>query len=131
MSKSKPCCAALLPWLRANLGNGCTAPLTGTDAKALTAAVHIIELYSYHRQQTVLEAFGRIVECMQPHTQSLAYHAIAHVMDWGDRAEVWTLAGLPEFVPSRCAFEPKPRSEERRVGKECTSWCRSRWSPYH
>ena len=22
------------------------------------------------------------------------------------------------------------RSEERRVGKECTSWCRSRWSPY-
>ena len=21
--------------------------------------------------------------------------------------------------------------EERRVGKECTSWCRSRWSPYH
>ena len=25
----------------------------------------------------------------------------------------------------------KMRSEERRVGKECTSWCRSRWSPYH
>ena len=24
-----------------------------------------------------------------------------------------------------------PRSEERRVGKECTSVCRSRWSPYH
>ena len=23
------------------------------------------------------------------------------------------------------------RSEKRRVGKECTSWCRSRWSPYH
>ena len=23
------------------------------------------------------------------------------------------------------------RSEERRVGKECTSWCRSRWSAYH
>ena len=26
---------------------------------------------------------------------------------------------------------PGARSEERRVGKECTSWCRSRWSPYH
>ena len=26
---------------------------------------------------------------------------------------------------------PYVRSEERRVGKECTSWCRSRWSPYH
>src|SRR3546814_8858249 len=25
----------------------------------------------------------------------------------------------------------KARSEERRVGKECVSTCRSRWSPYH
>src|SRR3546814_8092921 len=25
----------------------------------------------------------------------------------------------------------QPRSEERRVGKECVSTCRSRWSPYH
>src|SRR3546814_15046863 len=26
---------------------------------------------------------------------------------------------------------PASRSEERRVGKECVSTCRSRWSPYH
>src|SRR3546814_17001294 len=26
---------------------------------------------------------------------------------------------------------PGGRSEERRVGKECVSTCRSRWSPYH
>jgi len=25
----------------------------------------------------------------------------------------------------------RERSEERRVGKECLSVCRSRWSPYH
>src|SRR3546814_12944340 len=25
----------------------------------------------------------------------------------------------------------RPRSEERRVGNECVSTCRSRWSPYH
>src|SRR3546814_15230075 len=25
----------------------------------------------------------------------------------------------------------RSRSEERRVGKECVSTCRSRWSPYH
>ena len=25
----------------------------------------------------------------------------------------------------------KTRSEERRVGKECSEPCRSRWSPYH
>src|SRR3546814_8516597 len=29
-------------------------------------------------------------------------------------------------APSRSS-----RSEERRVGKECVSTCRSRWSPYH
>src|SRR3546814_14995209 len=28
-------------------------------------------------------------------------------------------------------IEPHARSEERRVGKECVSTCRSRWSPYH
>src|SRR3546814_20040174 len=32
-----------------------------------------------------------------------------------------------EHVPPYTA----PRSEERRVGKECVSTCRSRWSPYH
>src|SRR3546814_5793462 len=29
------------------------------------------------------------------------------------------------------AIEQELRSEERRVGKECVSTCRSRWSPYH
>src|SRR3546814_13476317 len=28
-------------------------------------------------------------------------------------------------------FEDLTRSEERRVGKECVSTCRYRWSPYH
>src|SRR3546814_1178243 len=34
----------------------------------------------------------------------------------------------------KTASTPPPsdsRSEERRVGKECVSTCRSRWSPYH
>src|SRR3546814_10648702 len=32
---------------------------------------------------------------------------------------------------SERAIAPRQRSEERRVGKECVSTCRSRWSPYH
>ena len=42
----------------------------------------------------------------------------------------------PNF-PIRCQWYPPDvqvalvRSEERRVGKECSSPCRSRWSPYH
>src|SRR3546814_4188309 len=31
----------------------------------------------------------------------------------------------------RVGLEDSLRSEERRVGKECVSTCRSRWSPYH
>src|SRR3546814_2689308 len=33
--------------------------------------------------------------------------------------------------PEEVRFDKNPRSEERRVGKECVSTCRSRWSPYH
>src|SRR3546814_14903567 len=37
-------------------------------------------------------------------------------------------AGVAEFGD---LVECLKRSEERRVGKECVSTCRSRWSPYH
>ena len=33
--------------------------------------------------------------------------------------------------PCRVGLHTDSRSEERRVGKECLSVCRSRWSPYH
>src|SRR3546814_14616257 len=48
-----------------------------------------------------------------------------------DDAPAILLAHEPDIfplVPRRVALT---RSEERRVGKECVSTCRSRWSPYH
>src|SRR3546814_3916964 len=48
--------------------------------------------------------------------------------------------GMVEHYPSRGGMTPIGAcgyrsscggSEERRVGKECVSPCRSRWSPYH
>ena len=41
------------------------------------------------------------------------------------QGRVATHSGLSS--PSNCSLPPPPRSEERRVGKEC----RSRWSPHH
>src|SRR3546814_15225240 len=49
---------------------------------------------------------------------------------------LWDTAGKKRVFSSErkeleltfCLFR---RSEERRVGKECVSTCRSRWSPYH
>src|SRR3546814_8146608 len=38
--------------------------------------------------------------------------------------------GLARVAWDARAFDAV-RSEERRVGKECVSTCRSRWSPYH
>src|SRR3546814_12865041 len=35
------------------------------------------------------------------------------------------------ILDPRATWEKPDRSEERRVGKECGSTCRSRWSPYH
>src|SRR3546814_1051873 len=35
------------------------------------------------------------------------------------------------YARHRYLLAPLRRSEERRVGKECVSTCRSRWSPYH
>src|SRR3546814_18785009 len=43
----------------------------------------------------------------------------------------------PEHAAVSCAgadlrgSQPHQRSEERRVGKECVSTCRTRWSPFH
>src|SRR3546814_7425737 len=37
----------------------------------------------------------------------------------------------PEPYKGKGVRYASERSEERRVGKECVSTCRSRWSPYH
>src|SRR3546814_12181462 len=61
----------------------------------------------------------------------------------GNAGKAWGDAGLTEGRENLCqgfmvlhrALPPPTqrclRSEERRVGKECVSTCRSRWSPYH
>src|SRR3546814_18951144 len=58
----------------------------------------------------------------------------------GERRDMWSglefslsAQNLFDRDPSLFAFTSVyvPRSDERRVGKECVSTCRSRWSPYH
>src|SRR3546814_13703640 len=67
----------------------------------------------------------------------------AEAMAWMEQdiadARAVGVRGTPTFFvngemlvqPSPEQVEAKVRSEERRVGKECVSTCRSRWSPYH
>src|SRR3546814_6843344 len=44
---------------------------------------------------------------------------------------VRSIAEITECHLLGCWHFGAGRSEERRVGKECVSTCRSRWSPYH
>src|SRR3546814_19174868 len=61
--------------------------------------------------------FAVLILIAQPHcTAPGEYHIIANV-----RHRVVNVGPL----------EHRYRSEERRVGKECVSTCRSRWSPSH
>src|SRR3546814_14774077 len=46
-----------------------------------------------------------------------------------DRDE--SVEGDAEALPAFLGGDDDERSEERRVGKECVSTCRFRWSPYH
>ena len=60
----------------------------------------------------------------QEQEEAAFYHEAALNTAWtGVRLMIGVVtSGLGAFVFG---------SEERRVGKECTSVCRSRWSPYH
>src|SRR3546814_17128734 len=49
-----------------------------------------------------------------------------HILAAPDRADIFDARDLLGKADAARA-----RSEERRVGKECVSTCRSRWSPYH
>src|SRR3546814_11671982 len=67
----------------------------------------------------------RIARDLQDRIEGIASVLEADII--GDRDE------LLEIVIDPLALESYnlSRSEERRVGKECVSTCRSRWSPYH
>src|SRR3546814_13242540 len=72
---------------------------------------------------TDLQAMGRVLD----HRKSI------EVADkTGDESVGRLLIDVPRAGQLRdAAVLHDQRSEERRVGKECVSTCRSRWSPYH
>lgn len=102
------------PWLKANgmyLG-----ALTGQDWAALRAAAECMGLYARSDdtgEAQSLIAFKACVLAMQPSTRYLAFHAIAHLLDWGDRWTIWRRCGLaiPDTLPE-CKYGPMLRRPE-------------------
>src|SRR3546814_802470 len=64
------------------------------------------------------------------HHAFLAKRGAADMRIGRDRAQM-IKRDVEELLRHRLEPLEQVRSEERRVGKECVSTCRSRWSPYH
>ena len=91
--------------------------------------------------------YSHEVEMMCPVAQGVNHGAapIPEEAKWVKAKEIKDISGLTHGVgwcaPQQGACKlslnvkegiiQEARSEERRVGKECVSTCRSRWSPYH
>src|SRR3546814_3699210 len=86
----------------------CALPIYELDARALD---HVRQQFEARMQDPPLEALD--IELLH---QQQRKGGIGRV-----EADSLRLAGQ----------QRADRSEERRVGKECVSTCRSRWSPYH
>src|SRR3546814_13338316 len=74
-------------------------------------------------------------------TQGCGMDAASRTVEWlmfvqsSERREERLLRERPRIGQDRqwphSMFQLLKRSEQRRVGKECVSTCRYRWSPYH
>jgi hypothetical protein len=95
-ARRKASCDELLKWFKdnPNLPGLSLGALTGTDHRALAAAVHLLELYAGGGNTNTLDAFRIVVNQMQPSTRVFAFHAIAFLLDWSDRSRIWHEAGL-------------------------------------
>src|SRR3546814_11646879 len=94
------------------------AQRTAPDADAETISSTDIVVTAQKRSQTLIDV-----------PQSVSVIS-------GDLLEQQHATGFADYlknVPNLQLVQGTPgqRSEERRVGKECVSTCRSRWSPYH
>src|SRR3546814_4492704 len=84
------------------------ALVTGVQTCALPICMHIV------RSAILAEGFLEVLE------------VVLLQAEMATLSETW-------YVPFTRSTQQllSLRSEERRVGKECVSTCRSRWSPYH
>src|SRR3546814_5858414 len=90
--------------------------------------VPVLMLFFLFKQKTAYEM--RISDWS---SDVCSYDLIVNTVD--KLLQLYTIYGPPEHIDGTIhrtkADAEAARSEVRRVGKECVSTCRSRWSPYH
>src|SRR3546814_10712422 len=89
--------------------------------------------FSSRRRHTSFAVVTGVQTCALPISRSgdppaPVHHGQSVINETGKAA---AFSGDEDVIQRTKFVETKWRSEERRVGKECVSTCRSRWSPYH
>src|SRR3546814_3593836 len=91
--------------------------------------------FSSRRRHTRCALVTGVQTCALPIFQQSARSSAsdAKLTDALERADCWIDSARPVIKAylELDQIDGDLRSEERRVGKECVSTCRSRWSPYH
>ena len=77
---------------------------------------------------SLAEEIEKISHALATHNQQQVEFSLHTLKGFVGLFVVPTLALQVELLYKNCRNQ---RSEERRVGKECLTQCRSRWSPYH
>src|SRR3546814_17267371 len=98
----------------------CSSDLRGVDARILARRHAGLQAVRHVRQRLLLLGLRQLLDLFFDHTGDL-HNAFHH------RALEYATHRLASG-DARTILE---RSEERRVGKECVSTCRSRWSPFN
>lgn len=108
MKPEPPLCRRVQKWLKAR--GLSTAPLTGQDARAIAAFVHLVDLLCVSDGAGARHAYAALSEtalAMQPSVRHLAKRCIPMVLDWGDEEIVWQKLKLDNADADMCVIVPE------------------------
>src|SRR3546814_335684 len=118
-----------------DVDGGIEIPLTGLDpisghGKSIDDFWHRFDLKNYRllgAPMRIIFCASRIASWTASSTELHSGMPPSRMMPSDDSVTI----GSSPHIARLLNKSPSRRSEERRVGKECVSTCRSRWSPYH
>src|SRR3546814_2501860 len=99
------------------------------------ASVQVYELTEWgYEAEPIVQELGRWAARSLAHDPTLPISGVSILLSFRTMIDRTRIGNLKLTVGLRFGedqYLARIRSEESRVGKECVSTCRSRWSPYH
>lgn len=85
-------CKDARAFLKHHLGTAALAALTGQDERALSAFIHLLDLYCVSDERgraAALAAMKSVLDCAQPSVLEVFKKCIPHALDWSDEERIW------------------------------------------